>query len=93
MKYQTVSYIRSMVQALSVESHSYTLYAACRERVDHNDEWEVLLFSKHELWKEYLDLVVLAQALLKFLPHCTIYTTRYNSAPQGEEYHDAIVLW
>ena len=93
MKYQTASYIRSMVQALAVESHSITLYSACRERVNHADEWEVVLFSKGELWKEYLDLVVLAQALLKFLPHCTIYTTRYNSAPHGEEYHDAIVLW
>lgn len=93
MKYQTASYIRSMIYALATESHSNTLYSACRERENHTDEWEVLLFSKDEFWKEYLDLIVLAQALLKFLPACTIYTTRYNSAPQGEEYHDAIVLW
>lgn len=93
MKYQTASYIRSMVQALAVESNSITLYSACRERVNHADEWEVVLFSKDELWKEYLDLVVLAQALLKFLPCSTIYTTRYNSAPYGEDFHDAIVLW
>lgn len=45
------------------------------------------------MWKEYLDLVVLAQALLKFLPSCTIYTTQYNAATHGEEYHDAVVLW
>lgn len=93
MKYQTASYIRSMVQALAIESNKNTLYAACRERVDVNDDWEVLLFSKHELWKEYLDLVVLAQALLKLLPHCTIYTTRYNAATHGEKYYDTIVLW
>lgn len=93
MKYQTASYIRSMVQAMAVESANYTVYAACRERVDDTTEWELILFSKSEFWKEYLDLIVLAQALLKFLPACTIYTTRYNSAPHGEEYHDAIVLW
>lgn len=93
MKYQTASYIRSLLQALAVETCNYTLYSACRERVDHNDEWEIVMFSKSEIWKEYLNLVVLAEALLKFLPHCTIYTTRYNSASYGEEYHDAIVLW
>lgn len=93
MKYQTASYIRSMLQALAVESANYTVHTICRERYDNTDEWEVLFFSECELWKEYLDLVVLAEALQKFLPHCTIYTTSYNSATHGEEYHDAIVLW
>lgn len=93
MKYDTASYIRSMVQAMAVESCNYNVCAACRERVDNTEEWEVILFSISEFWKEYLDLVVLAEALLKFLPHCTIYTTRINSNPHGEEYHDAVVLW
>jgi hypothetical protein len=53
----------------------------------------VFLYSRDDIDKEYLSLVVLADALLKFLPCCTIYTSRYNSAPHGEEYHDAIVLW
>lgn len=93
MKYQTASYIRSMIYALACESNHSYIECACVERPDHVDEWQVFLYSKSEFWKEYLDLVVLAQALLKFLPSCTIYTSRYNSAPHGEEYHDAVVLW
>lgn len=93
MKYQTASYIRSMIYALSCESNHCTIECACVERPDHVDEWQVFLFSKSDMWKEYLDLVVLAQALLKFLPSCTIYTTQYNAATHGEEYHDAVVLW
>lgn len=93
MKYQTASYIRSMIYALSCESNHSTIQCACVERPDHVDEWQVFMYSTDERWKEYLDLVVLAEALLKFLPSCTIYTSRYNSAPHGEEYHDAIVLW
>ena len=93
MKYQTASYIRSMVYALACESNHFHIECACVERPDHVDEWQVFLYSRADDEKEYLNLVVLANALLKFLPSSVWFTRRYNSAPHGEEYHDAIVLW
>ena len=93
MKYQTASYIRSMIYALSCESNHSYIECACVERPDHVDEWQVFLYSRADIEKEYLNLIVLADALLKFLPCCTWYTARYNRSPKGEEYHDAVVLW
>lgn len=93
MKYQTADYIRSMIWALTLESGNDVYVAACRQRVDNPDEWEVCLFSRFDIREEYFDLLLLARAIRDIVPTLVIYEGRFNYATYGEDYRDAIVIW
>lgn len=93
MKYKTADWIRSFVYALSCESGNDGLCAACRQRADYADEWEVCLFSRHDCRAEYFDFVCLAKTICSMVPSLTMYDGLYNSATYGEHWEDAIIIW
>lgn len=93
MKYQTADYIRSMLYALTIESGNDDYVAACRQRVQGDDVWEVCLFTRFDNRAEYFSLVILAKAICEIVPTLVMYEGRYNYATYGEDYRDAIVIW
>lgn len=93
MKYQTASYIRSCVDAISVEGGFLSVCAACRRRSDNVDEWEVALFSRLDVAADFFNYVLLAKAICGLAPSLTFYQGQYNSAVYGEDIHQAIIIW
>lgn len=93
MKYKTADYIRSMLIALTLENGNDDYVAACRQRVDGDDVWEVCLFTRFDNRAEYLSLFILAKAICEIVPTLVIYEGSYNYATYGEVYRDAIIIW
>lgn len=94
MKYQTASYIRSFICALSLESGAVSINCACVQRKDNEDEWEVYLFSPVECWHTTQDLYVLAKAITTLVPTLVITSRKYDSGHlKGERMLDSIVIW
>lgn len=93
MNYKTASYIRSFVLALSVESGFPSICAACRNRSDNTEEWEVCLFSRLDVAADYLNYVVLAKAICGLAPSLCFYDGQYDSGVHEKDLHQAIVIW
>lgn len=93
MKYKTADYVRSMLYALTLESGNDDYVAACRQRVDGEDVWEVCLFTRFDNRAEYLDLVFLAKAICEIVPTLVWYEGKYNYTTYGEDYRNAVIIW
>lgn len=93
MKYNTASYIKSCVLALSLESGCSSICAECRHRSDFVEEWEVILFSRLDVAADFFNYVVLAKAICSLAPSLCFYEGQYDSGVYGEDLHQAIVIW
>lgn len=94
MTYKTADYIRSMILAISIESHNDDLGCSCIQSTIDADEWECHLYSKSENWSAMtylemlaLNIVLLAPNLIKCLGTCDI------GRLKGEKVVSSVVIW
>lgn len=94
MKYQTASYLRSCVLALSVEACNDDLCCALVQRPDLNEQWECHFFSKHGLKATDMLFVLLVNAILQIVPTLTWYYGKYDGGRmKGDKIVDSLVIW
>lgn len=93
MNYNTASYIKCCVLALSIESGFPSICAACRHRPDSAEEWEVCLYSRLDVAADFFNFVILAKAICGLAPSLTFYEGQFDSGVMGIELHHSVIIW
>ena len=92
MKYQTASYIRSLIDALMIENGEGSLQCACVDTHDDDLEWRVCLFSRNDDKVEMMRAYTFAFSLKAISPTLCCYLGSYNCATVGIDIRDAVVI-
>lgn len=92
MKYQTASYVRSLIDALMIENGEGSLQCACVDTHDDDLGWKVCLFSRDEDKVEMMRAYTFAFSLKAVSPTLTCYLGFYDRSVYGTDITDAIII-
>ena len=92
MKYQTASYIRSLVDALMIENGEGSLQCACVDTHDEELQWKVCLFSRNKDHVELMRAYAFAFSLKAVCPNLAIMLGSYDRSVYGTDIQEAIII-
>lgn len=92
MKYQTASYIRSLIDALMIENGEGSLQCACVDTRDESLGWKVCLFSRENNQVDLMHAYTFAVSLKAVSRNLYYYIGSYNCATVGYDIREAVVI-
>lgn len=92
MKYQTASYIRSLIDALMIESGEGSLQCACVNTHDDDLEWKVCLFSRNDDRHELMRAYTFAVSLKAVCPGLACMLGSYDRSVYGTDIQEAVII-
>lgn len=92
MKYQTASYIRSLIDALMIESSEGSLQCACVDTHDEELQWKVCLFSRNRDHVELMRAYTFAFSLKAVCPNMALMLGSYDRSVYGTDIQEAIII-